>query len=1010
MSLFAIEDTLVLSVYNRIRNRARLNARGAIAFVVMLLAIVCGSPALAAVVVEGKPVAADVHPGGEMIAYRPVLDALMIEHTYNRDLRTVRARRPYDNAIIELVLPEGLVRANGRPAGMLPDADREQPADGWLTPNAISILSGAVASKTADGWKFDLDERLRPDTNLQLWINGKRVTPGVAPRASGSLLLVPLRPVVDALGSRATLDGSQVSVVRLQDGAVMTWNAVSGLVAANKKPVGIVNGSALVDLNALLLPKDAVAALTGTNITLQPGSNRVEVSLDDRLAENLTPSALAIDRVRGTPTEIERLTFQLGTSGSNLLNVRAHSGLYAGTFRLEAPASGAWLGRFDNGNQQVDNPLKPTWASLDWQSLMGLSGIVGDGVASRRELDGVLVSRWRGAALAVPLGPEPSASSVRFIAGELLSNEPTGSTQGVFYPRFGGTVLGGRWYAGDGNNELGVNFKRDPVREEGNLTVASWNRQSRWLSSLIGGMSTALYSDLHLGHVDRYLGGWGGRGLVTLSGTFANGWNSNISGNYTSGAMNGPLARDQPGRLSRPADSGGIDASIGGPLDLATSVGARAFGRRNGLEDPFTSRSHGWGANLGRQWAAIDATATIDYSTASGEAKTDTVTSHTEVDRISLTLDKRWNESIWSARLEDTRSKGSIDLRQRSATITYSAAPWLFIGSKNQSLSFAPLLSASWSRAESAGSNVSSFGRNLAANFAFQSGSLLGEKWRVSLNAGWSGFHNSIRDERVNIQLADLLTGNTTKLVNEQNASSTGWYFNLRSQHRLSRNLILEWGGNKAQGGDAYGYLQLNGAFDFAPVQVKSLPRSGRGVVEGFVYLDENGNGIHDAGERGVPLAEVRLLGTPWTLRTNGAGHFTVNNLPQGAYGVTVDLASLPLGYRIAEAERLRFSILDQQVTDIKVPIVEAGQIRGRAFIDKNGNGIADDGEDGAIERTVELTGRNYKMVTRSAVFGQFVFDVLPLGIYNLRIGERQQAVEITSMQKFVVINLPVAE
>jgi len=92
------------------------------------------------------------------------------------------------------------------------------------------------------------------------------------------------------------------------------------------------------------------------------------------------------------------------------------------------------------------------------------------------------------------------------------------------------------------------------------------------------------------------------------------------------------------------------------------------------------------------------------------------------------------------------------------------------------------------------------------------------------------------------------------------------------------------------------------------------------------------------------------------------------------------------------------------------VPIVEAGQIRGRVFYDKNGNGVADDGEDGAVERTVELTGRNYKMSTRSAVFGQFVFDVLPLGIYNLRIGERQQTVEITSTQKFVVINLPVAE
>ncbi len=984
--------------------------------VAIMVSLASSQAVLAAVLVEGKPITADVHPGGELIAYRPVFDALLIEHSYNADTRTLKARRPYDNATLELVLPQGLVRANGRTAGMLPGSERELPGEGWLSPNAIAVLSGAVARKTAEGWSFELDERLRPDTNLQLWINGKRASPSLPPRASGSLLLVPLRPIIDTLGSRVTLDGNQVTVVRLQDGAVMTWNATSGLIAANKKPIGIVAGSALVDLGALLLPKDAVAALTGTNIVLMPGSNRVEVSLDDRLADNLTPSALAIDRARNTPTEIERLTFQLGSAGTNLLNVRGHSGLYAGTLRLEAPANGGWLGKYNDNTQRIDNPFRPSWASLEWQSMMGVSGIVGDGISGRRELDGVGVSRWRGAGVVVPLGPAGNADSLRLIAGELLSNEPTVNSTGTFYPRFGGSVFGARWYAVDGNNELGINFKRDPIRQEGDLAVLSWNRQSRWISSLISGMSTSLYSDLHVAHLERDLGGWGGRGLLSLSGTFASGWNTNASANYTGAILNGTLSKDADGVLRRATDAGGFDISVGGPLNISTTVGSRAFIRRTGVEDPTVARSRGWGANIGHYWVGMEATATLDYSTAIGDATpVQTITnpqasSHTEVDRVTLTLDKRWNESLWSARLEDTRSRGAIEQHIRSATMTFAAAPWLFIGSKNQSFSFSPLLTAAWSRSQSPGSSSSSFGRNLAANLAFQSGSLLGEAWRVTMNAGWSGFRNSVRDERTSTQLSDLLSGNANIVRSEQKAASTGWYFNLRSQHRLTRSLALEWGANKAQGGDAYGYLQLNGAFDFAPVQLKSLPRSGRGVVEGLVFLDENGNGIQDPGERGIPLAEVRVLSTPWSLRTNGTGNFTINNLPQGAYSLTIDLASLPLGYRIGDGEHMRFSILDQQVTDIKIPVVDAGQIRGRVFIDKNGNGVLDEDEEGVVGRTLDLSGPKTRLSTRSAIFGQFVFDLLPVGSYTILINGRERKVEISSKQKFVTIDIAVSE
>ncbi|MEO8137537.1 MAG: hypothetical protein ABI831_26585, partial [Betaproteobacteria bacterium] len=482
------------------------------------------------------------------------------------------------------------------------------------------------------------------------------------------------------------------------------------------------------------------------------------------------------------------------------------------------------------------------------------------------------------------------------------------------------------------------------------------------------------------------------------------------SANYTSGTFNGTLIRDINGHVRRPADTGGLDVSAGGPIDLDASLSGRVFGRRTGIEDPLESRSHGWGINFSRQWPLLNATASLDYSTALGDSTLNEAPVHTDVDRISLTLDKRFDEAIWSARLEDTRSRGAIAQHLRSATMTYTVSPWLWVGGQNQSLSFSPLISASWSRAETAGSSSSNFSQNVAANMAFQSGTLLGEAWRLSLNAGWSGFRNSARDERTNTLLTDLLTGNVVTVRTEQKATSSGWYFNMRSQHRLSRFLSLEWGANKTQGGDPYVYLQLNGAFDFAPAQVKALPKAGRGVIEGLLYFDENGNSKQDPGERGIPWADVRLSNTPYALRTSGTGNFSINNLPQGPYTVSVDLGSLPLGFRVGNRDQLRVAVLDQQVTEIKIPIIEVGQIRGRAFIDRNANGIADEGETDAIGRKVVLSGQGVTLETQTAVFGQFVFDLVPLGSYTLKVGDRESRIDITQKQKFAVRDIALIE
>jgi large repetitive protein len=83
-----------------------------------------------------------------------------------------------------------------------------------------------------------------------------------------------------------------------------------------------------------------------------------------------------------------------------------------------------------------------------------------------------------------------------------------------------------------------------------------------------------------------------------------------------------------------------------------------------------------------------------------------------------------------------------------------------------------------------------------------------------------------------------------------------------------------------------------------------------RTLITGTVYLDANRNGTKDAGDRGLGGVAVFLdtdgdgvaqLGDPHVL-TDGAGHFTFDNLPPGTYriGVFPIAGFLPSGLRTA--------------------------------------------------------------------------------------------------------------
>lgn len=964
------------------------------AFVLLLAAIPCA----AKVVVEGAPVEAEVHADGRFVRYAPVFAALGITHAYDPALRRLRVLRPYDNARFELALPDGILRANGHVIGTLPGAADERPEEGWLTPNAIAILSGSHAKAIEGGWSFELDERLRPDANLELWVNGARVVTVQAPRAFGTTLLVPLRPVVDALGSRVAVDGPVVTVTRVQDGAVVSWHSQSGMVTANRRPVGLVAPSALMDLASLLLPRDAVAALTGTHVSILPGTNRVEAVLDDRLAGRVTPSASVLDRARASPFTVERLMFQAGTLGTNFVDVRAHRGLLNGRLLVEAPADGAWLGRLDQGGAAEVDPWRPSWVALEWQSLEGMSGIVGDAIASRRELEGSDVSRWRGLTVQAPA----AGGSYRIVAGSPLT--ASGDAKAGSVPRFDGEVAGIRWYGAGKAWEAGLVALHGAGSGRRDRAVAN---VTHYGDLKLDGMTVSTYTDVSFG---RFRGNdedrWGGRLTHSTAGSTRDGWNFGGGARYAGSAF---AATGAPCATClvpvEPGDRGAVDAYVNRTIRENLTGGLRAFGTRTGIEEPLASRSIGLGGQLSWALPGQGTTITADYSHVDSDSATGALAGSLRVDRLSLSLDRRMDPGhLLSARAEDTDSRGAIRQRLRSLAVSLGLAPIQWAGPRGQTAALTPYAGASWSWSRADAGRSKSAALNGTLNVTYDSGTALGDRWRVTASGGYSA--GRTRSD-AQAQYLDALLGGVPVETGAVSTSSNGAYFDLRSRHRLSRSLWFEWGVNKLQGSDATLFLVLQGAFDTAPRRATALPMPSRGQVQGVVYLDGNDNGRRDEGEQGVAHVVVRLPGTPWAVRTDAGGHFTVNNLPQGAYSLQVDPLSLSLGMRGAGQQATHVSVLDQQLTEVALPLVRAGQIRGRVFTDLDGNGIADRDEDGPVGMAVSLVSAKGTTVVSTAAFGQFVFDGLPFGTYRVIVEGREREAAVTAEQPFVVVDVP---
>jgi hypothetical protein len=93
----------------------------------------------------------------------------------------------------------------------------------------------------------------------------------------------------------------------------------------------------------------------------------------------------------------------------------------------------------------------------------------------------------------------------------------------------------------------------------------------------------------------------------------------------------------------------------------------------------------------------------------------------------------------------------------------------------------------------------------------------------------------------------------------------------------------------------------------------------GSGSVHGFLFLDENDNGIMDAGEPGAPNVQV-LLNERFPARTNAEGRFEFPSVVAGDHELRVVPDNIPLPWTVTNDGRTRIEVGVRERTFVTLP------------------------------------------------------------------------------------------
>lgn len=859
--------------------------------------------------------------------------------------------RRQDGALMSINMVDGKVRSNKTVLGKLPSFEPRETADPWIGLNAVTILSGTHASEDDQGRVvLTLDERLLPQFGLELWVNGVPVdTFDNEPRTVGPMLLVPLRPITEALGHDLTVENGVVIVRRQQDQATIRLELATGLVSVNTTPRGVAPNIQLADREELVLPFGAVESLTGTHIKIVPRTNRVEVTLDNRLTSAVLPGVDISEEAKNTPLTLEHLSYQVSDRGPVRVDTVGHWSKY--NFRTQVETAG--------GLESLANK-QPAWASVDIASMDGWTATVGDYTSNYRELNGVGANRMRGVAWRKQ---RESGSVLALAAGTPLVGSKEDSDT-VAVPQFGGFVAGGRLISKDQTQDIGVSVG---VSEDGRRSSAVINGQK---SFYFDNRNKGLQSAYVAGDVGAFSGDESGVD-VQARGSLNYAINEQL-GLSASGSYEGAKFADG---ANRPSFEGVFDQRNGARTNLSVGTTWRAK-EKIGAFHRVTVSGRGSLRHEGGEVSKTDSTLSASVNAQLGE-RGPSVSAVVQTSRNRSSDATRKTESV---RL---RAVQRFDLGSVSAAYSYTTAE---DGEDNQQL-IATAQVNPYKRTFDKGASVQVV-PNLTLNWD-------GEQTRVNAGASIVADSGALLGPRLNV--SSRLSSFSSYASESETAQSTGMLGSMEARFALTKGAELTAIYTDDFQGRSDLSVGVRGTVRFNPPRVSRVPDDGRGVLNGRVFLDRNRDGIRQDDEPGIPGVRVKVIGTRMGLNTTGDGYFTIQNIPQGLYALTVSRESLPLGYLVPEEAQPRVTVGDGRRSDVEIPLILSGQVRGTVFIDDNANGEVDSGEERLEGQWISLVpkGEGETMNVHTAAFGQYGFESIKPGEYTAKTTVAGQPVSV---------------
>ena len=156
-----------------------------------------------------------------------------------------------------------------------------------------------------------------------------------------------------------------------------------------------------------------------------------------------------------------------------------------------------------------------------------------------------------------------------------------------------------------------------------------------------------------------------------------------------------------------------------------------------------------------------------------------------------------------------------------------------------------------------------------------------------------------------------------------------------------------------------------------------------KGRISGRVFIDVNGNGRYDPGDRPVAGAIVSTRITE--VSTDASGYYRFPPCAPGTYTITI--SHLPSD-TAPPASSPQVTVKPGITAGINVPLAPIAHLDGILFDDTNKNGVYDPGEGGVAQVRILLSGAGSTADTDTAATGRFEFTNLTPGKYTVSVDD----------------------